>query len=91
MRVKAKLQKENFATNKKYPKTKREIEKPDFQQHFATQASGFDMCVKVNNKPKEIMLATNFLCTKTLTAEPNTKQPKEKLFMHKNTLPQHFP
>ena len=29
------------------------------------QPSGFYMCAKVNNKPKEIMLP-NYLCTKTL-------------------------
>ena len=47
-------------------------------ENFATLPSGFDMCVKVSNKPQEIMLTTNFLCTKTLTAKPNTKQPKRK-------------
>ena len=48
----------------------------NFPKHFATQPSGFDMCVKVNDdKRKEIMPTTNFLCTKTLAPQfpPNAK------------------
>ena len=56
-------------------------------KHFATQPSGFDMCVKVSNKPQEIMLTTNFLCTKTLAAKPNTKQSKTKTYLARKHVP----
>ena len=63
----------------------------NFPLIFCNSAScGFDMCVKVKNKPKEIISNNQLLMHENTCHKIEHKTTKRKTFMHENTFPQHF-